>query len=310
MKRFQKILYIVTTAAAQEATSKRVHSLAKQNGAQVCFVRILEESFIEQMGKVFSSSIKELTTLAQEHLQGELQQFAEDARWSDISTTSALLTGRDFIKIIEKVQRDQHDLVVKSRITAEEPDQLAMKLFRKCPCPVWIIRGSHQNTEKQILAALDLQNTHLENRKLNRKIIELAHSMAVREKGQVHYLNTLQLEYEGMMRGPRFKISEEEITGMKDNLHQISSENLAVLFEETGITAAPENIHLIEGDAGKIIPQAIQNLSTDTLVMGTVARSGIPGLLIGNKAEKILSEVQCTVLAVKPEGFISPVKIT
>jgi nucleotide-binding universal stress UspA family protein len=97
---------------------------------------------------------------------------------------------------------------------------------------------------------------------------------------------------------------------MKDNLHQISSENLAVLFEETGITAAPENIHLIEGDAGKIIPQAIQNLSTDTLVMGTVARSGIPGLLIGNKAEKILSEVQCTVLAVKPEGFISPVKIT
>ena len=41
--------------------------------------------------------------------------------------------------------------------------------------------------------------------------------------------------------------------------------------------------------------------------MGTVARSGVPGLLIGNKAEKVLSGIDCTVLAVKPSGYVSPV---
>jgi len=40
--------------------------------------------------------------------------------------------------------------------------------------------------------------------------------------------------------------------------------------------------------------------------MGTVARTGLPGLLIGNTAEKILNRVTASVLAVKPEGFVSP----
>jgi nucleotide-binding universal stress UspA family protein len=43
--------------------------------------------------------------------------------------------------------------------------------------------------------------------------------------------------------------------------------------------------------------------------MGTVARIGIPGLLIGNTAETILDQLDCSVLAVKPPGFVSPVAL-
>jgi universal stress protein E len=42
--------------------------------------------------------------------------------------------------------------------------------------------------------------------------------------------------------------------------------------------------------------------------MGTVGRAGIAGLLIGNTAEKILHQVECSVMTVKPDGFVSPVK--
>jgi nucleotide-binding universal stress UspA family protein len=41
--------------------------------------------------------------------------------------------------------------------------------------------------------------------------------------------------------------------------------------------------------------------------MGTVSRTGIRGLIIGNTAETILRSVRCSVLAVKPEGFVTPV---
>ena len=41
--------------------------------------------------------------------------------------------------------------------------------------------------------------------------------------------------------------------------------------------------------------------------MGTVARAGIGELLIGNTAKTILQRVDCSVLAIKPEGFASPV---
>jgi len=45
----------------------------------------------------------------------------------------------------------------------------------------------------------------------------------------------------------------------------------------------------------------------DLIVMGTVCRTGIAGFFIGNTAENVLQRVDCSMLTVKPEGFISPI---
>ena len=49
-------------------------------------------------------------------------------------------------------------------------------------------------------------------------------------------------------------------------------------------------------------------LGADLVVMGAVARTGISGLIIGNTAEAILDQLTCSVLAIKPAGFKTPVK--
>ena len=41
--------------------------------------------------------------------------------------------------------------------------------------------------------------------------------------------------------------------------------------------------------------------------MGTMARAGLEGYLIGNTAETVLQRVLCFVLTVQPDGFVSPV---
>jgi nucleotide-binding universal stress UspA family protein len=41
--------------------------------------------------------------------------------------------------------------------------------------------------------------------------------------------------------------------------------------------------------------------------MGSVSRSGIAGLLLGNTAERLLDRVQCSLLTIKPRDFVSPV---
>ena len=45
----------------------------------------------------------------------------------------------------------------------------------------------------------------------------------------------------------------------------------------------------------------------ELIVMGTIARTGVPGFFVGNTAELILNRVNSSVLALKPEGFITPV---
>ena len=48
---------------------------------------------------------------------------------------------------------------------------------------------------------------------------------------------------------------------------------------------------------------------SDLLVMGTIARTGIAGFIVGNTAERLLPRIPCSVLAIKPEGFVSPVTL-
>jgi universal stress protein E len=44
------------------------------------------------------------------------------------------------------------------------------------------------------------------------------------------------------------------------------------------------------------------------IVIGTADKSAIAGLLMGSTAENIIEKTQTSLLAIKPEGFISPIK--
>ena len=78
------------------------------------------------------------------------------------------------------------------------------------------------------------------------------------------------------------------------------------LLRSVGLSGFSVHKHVLRDH---IAPMAIVKLAKkqkiDLLVMGTVCNTGIAGFFIGNTAEKVLSEVNCSVLTVKPEGFIT-----
>jgi hypothetical protein len=45
------------------------------------------------------------------------------------------------------------------------------------------------------------------------------------------------------------------------------------------------------------------------LVMGSLGRVGIAGMLIGDTAESLIRSVHCSVLALKPPDFLCPVRL-
>jgi nucleotide-binding universal stress UspA family protein len=55
-----------------------------------------------------------------------------------------------------------------------------------------------------------------------------------------------------------------------------------------------------------VIPALVRELEADLLVIGTVARTGVPGLIIGNTAEDVFNSVRVPLVAVKPPGYVSP----
>ena len=62
-------------------------------------------------------------------------------------------------------------------------------------------------------------------------------------------------------------------------------------------------LHLLKGSPDEEIPRLSRKIEADLVVIGTVARTGIAGLFIGNTAETIFNQLDCSVLAVKPRGL-------
>ena len=79
---------------------------------------------------------------------------------------------------------------------------------------------------------------------------------------------------------------------------------LAQSFASRGAGLQPA---LRRGRPEDVIPEFVVAEGIDLMVMGTVARAGVAGMLIGNTAERVLRKLPCSVLTVKPDGFVSPV---
>lgn len=107
------------------------------------------------------------------------------------------------------------------------------------------------------------------------------------------------------MRG---RLSEDRIQPVVDRATATTEARLRKLVADQGALVGVEvTTHVVEGPAPHALPRFVQEARVDLLVMGTVGRTGIKGLLIGNTAEEILARTPGSILAVKPPGFVSPV---
>jgi nucleotide-binding universal stress UspA family protein len=67
--------------------------------------------------------------------------------------------------------------------------------------------------------------------------------------------------------------------------------------------------HVKWGDPASAVLHVAVDRMADLLVLGSVGRTGLAGVLLGNTAERVLREVNRSLLVVKPEGFRCPVPL-
>jgi nucleotide-binding universal stress UspA family protein len=257
------------------------------------------------------AKLLDLQKLVTQEYESQLKKFVDPIKQEKLRVSTKILVGTPFLEIIREVIAHKRDLVM---MTAEGKGGLKERLFgstslhlmRKCPCPVWVMKPDRRKRFMRILAAIDPDPTENSRDALNAKILQLAASLAAQDNAELHVAHAWNLFGEHILRS-RGSVTEADIrkwVRFEEGKHLKMIEKL--LAAQTGTTA---HIHLIKGEAGRVITEVARTETVDLLVMGTVCRTGIPGFFIGNTAEKILDEVDCSVLTVKPEEFVSPVKL-
>jgi hypothetical protein len=58
-----------------------------------------------------------------------------------------------------------------------------------------------------------------------------------------------------------------------------------------------------EGQAATAIVHQAKHLQADIIVIGTHGRSGLPHMLLGSVAEKVVRTASCPVLTIRPDAF-------
>jgi nucleotide-binding universal stress UspA family protein len=186
--------------------------------------------------------------------------------------------------------------------TTDEHDGHATikRLLRSCPCPVWVIRPTRARIQR-VLAAV---NPDPAERELNVKILELAAGMVDRFGGELHVVHAWELYGEATLRQSAFlHMDDDAVDALADEEHDRLAAALADLLDASGLDQAPWTVHLVKGRPEDIVCRLVERARINLLVMGTIARSGVSGVMIGNTAERVLDDVRCSVVAIKPPGF-------
>ena len=325
MKRFKNILCVMESQAAGKCALERAVALAEHNQAELTVVEVIPRvpaGIGMPDGGPISRDLR--AAMVSEH-EARLVSLIEPYR-ERLDVKHDVLTGTSFLEIIRAVLRNGHDLVVKC---PESPDWLDrflagddMHLLRKCPCPVWLMKPETSASYQRILAAVDVGDSYppeeLKTRQaLNTMIMELAGSMAVSEFAELHVVHAWQAIGESTLRHGAFaKQPEGEVNAYVEEVQRHHAQRLDELMRETGERLGSDamdylkpQLHLLKGSARKEIPALAERLQVDCIVMGTVARTGIRGFFMGNTAETILDQIDCSVLAINPPGFVTPVAL-
>jgi len=178
-----------------------------------------------------------------------------------------------------------------------------LKLLRNAPGPVWLVKPRMDDDAiVDVLAATDLSEVGIDI---------IAAGVTLGRALPVNFTVMHVIDTELDRRVARTGASQEKIEGWKERDRQLAEEQLHEQISATDIRTLPNGFQtqLAEGSADDCLLSAIDDLDIDLLIIASSGRGGIPGMLFGNTAERLLPELPCSLLAVKPHDFVCPVAI-
>lgn len=310
MEKFKHILVAACPGFLEVPVLKRAASLAEANGARLTVLDVVDpippkRRIVDAEGRTF-----DLQALL---IADRRRQLGEPIDAADVADAAVeVVTGKPFIEVTRFAMTNDCDLVIagesarfegKTRTVASDVTQLV----RACPTPVWVMCPSRAQ-KLRVLALVDPDPSDQVRDSLNDSVLELATSVTRWDDGELHVAHAWQLYGESLMRSPLFSaIPSAEIDKMLHEVGEESATRLENLAERHGIAELGGQTHLVKGAPADVLPELAERLEINLIVMGTVARRGLSGLIMGNTAEAMMRAVRCSILTVKPDGFVSPV---
>jgi nucleotide-binding universal stress UspA family protein len=301
--KYNRILVATDFSSSAEAALRQAIWIARLNGSKIVLAHSLPDlkavvhrasyearmDLLEGEGKVFDWEVRQQS-------DAKLRQLIASMNATDLDMRYETFLGDPFVELIQAVQSEGYDLVLAGVRGLSTWEQLllgstASRLVQKCPASVWVVKSQHVGPPKVVLAATDFSE-------ISWKAVKHGYGIAQLAKASFHLLHVID------ERDTPIPIAAH---GNRKDINEAVEKRLNHALEAMQIDRTKIELHLSVGAPWKEVIRLSQHLKVDLITMGTVGRSGIQGLLLGNTADKVLRTCDCSILTVKPDGFVSPI---
>jgi universal stress protein E len=300
-RKIERILVAVADpSAGLNKAVRRARELAHKTGACIELVNAMPSAVSAGIARAESERFTRLEAAENHRL---LERTANRLRREEIIVSTHVETGYPVHEaILRQIRATNADLLV---IEARKHSLFARLLLtqtdfefiRRCPVPLWIVKGRAAWRRPRILAALDPFHANNKPGELDREIVAAASAVAAAVGGSVHaahiYPPVLRL-IPGMEFNPAVFVA---IPAQERAYRAAVRRQFDDILSRYGISR--KRGHLLRGEPATEIPIVARAMRAGLVVMGAMSRSGLKRIFIGNTAERVLDSLQCDVLIVK-----------
>ncbi|TVQ97284.1 MAG: universal stress protein [Deltaproteobacteria bacterium] len=297
MKRANHIL--VGTDFSEQADSALLEAvrLARRHGSRITLLHIIDETPSDSRWMVFGVPPADIEDALRKRADEELAKRVEGI-CADVPTETDIVFGKPSVTLVREAGERGAGLIVVGRTGESMMERLllgstAERLLRQAPQMVLVVRPGGDPGFRRILAPVDFSD-------YSRDSLEVAARIARDENAELHVLHAY--EYAGLAQ----IASATSITAtqsFQEELEEQSRRQLQTLIDEVDLKDLTPQLHLRVGLAAQEIITFARDEQVDLVVMGSIGRTGLKRLFIGNTAERVIRSVPSSVLTVKPSDF-------
>ncbi len=246
---------------------------------------------------------RQVTSMRREWLAQRIAEFV-----SPDAVPIRVTWGSPAVEIIRTAVRHDHDLIVKTARGGSDAyfGSTALHLIRKAPCPVWLTAPVRSGERPRVVAAVNPGLSVDGPTEMSHRVLSHAISVADSVDGELCVVYAIEQLSPTWLAGT---VPSGDIDKVQRRVKQRAAENLASLCAATAPQLKPTYIHAIEGSPTVAVPSFAEATGADIVVMGTVGHGLDDGLLVGEVVETLLQRLRCAVYCVKPERFVSPIRM-
>ena len=319
MDRLKNVVIGVDFSEYSQVALMQAKHVARWNQTDMHLIHVVDKLVVSDLQKAVKQPIAEVTEdvrkTTQERIQGlfvddPLERRAEppgaksgdfaERRINDerrIELKVDVVVGTPYEEILKRVKEVNADLLVMGSNGTSRPQrglgELARKCARKAACRVLIVRETHIEPFKCVVACVDFSSA-------SAQVVQQAVRVAQQDKAALHVVHMFTPPWTVLhYRSPTSSSSPDFQKQYKENLDAELRKYLEDFPQE--LEGLEYECRLIESQrpADSII-EYVEEIGADLVVAGTRGRAGMKAFLLGTQAERIVEHTPGSVLLVKP----------